>query len=155
MVEAFRANGVEPPRAIVTTTSGHLRDTLLATGRFLTVLPESLLQFPIKLSSLKVLPVELPTTRETTRIMTLKNRALPGGAALHRMRPRGREAAGKSPAVMFWPTLATRLAGCSEAQPALRANSLNLGGLPSLLFPQCFLEPLPNISAKMATPPNL
>jgi len=76
VVEAFRANGVEPPRAIVTTTSAHLRHTLLATGRFLTVVQESLLQFPSKPSSLKVLPVALPMTRGTTRIMTLKNRTL-------------------------------------------------------------------------------
>jgi len=76
LVEAFRANGVEAPRATVRTSSGHLRDTLLATGRFLTVLPQSLLHFPVKLSSFKILPVELPTTRGTTTIITLKNRSL-------------------------------------------------------------------------------
>jgi len=76
VVEAFRANGVEPPRAIVTTTSAHLRHTLLATGRFLTVVQKSLLQFPARPSFLKVLPVDLPTMRGTTRIMTLKNRTL-------------------------------------------------------------------------------
>src|SRR5262245_39653738 len=46
LVEAFRANGVEAPRGTVTASSGHLRDTLLVTGRFLTVLPQSLLHFP-------------------------------------------------------------------------------------------------------------
>jgi DNA-binding transcriptional LysR family regulator len=76
MVEAFRVNGLEAPRATVATSAGNLRDTLLATGRFLTLLPESLLHFTAKLSSFKVLPVELPTTRGPTCIMTLKNREL-------------------------------------------------------------------------------
>ena len=58
--EALRVNGVEAPRATVTASSGHLRSTLLATGRFLTVQQRSLLQFPVRHSSLKVLPVELP-----------------------------------------------------------------------------------------------
>jgi DNA-binding transcriptional LysR family regulator len=48
----------------------------LATGRFLTVLPESLLHFPVRRTSFKVLPVDLPTTRGPTSIMTLKNRQL-------------------------------------------------------------------------------
>jgi DNA-binding transcriptional LysR family regulator len=76
VVEAFRANGVEAARTTVTTGSGHLRDTLLATGRFLTVLHGSLLQFPVKHPSLKILPVELPATRRPTVIMTLRNRTL-------------------------------------------------------------------------------
>lgn len=74
--EAFRAKGLEPPQATVTGASSHLRDTMLATGRFLTVMPESLLHLSVRLSSLKVLPVKLPATRGRTRIVTLKNRAL-------------------------------------------------------------------------------
>jgi len=76
LAEAFRAKGAESPRAIVMTSAGDLRDTLLATGRFLTIVPESLLQFPVKLPSFKVLPVDLPTTRARTSIHTLRNRAL-------------------------------------------------------------------------------
>ena len=76
LAEAFRAKGLEPPRVAVAGATGRLRDTLLATGRFITTLPESLLHFPIKLTSLKRLPVDLPTTRGKTRIMTLKNRTL-------------------------------------------------------------------------------
>src|SRR5262249_5700307 len=74
--EDLSANGMEAPRATVTTPSGHLRSTLLATGRFLTLLQESLLHFPVNQPSLKVLPVKLPSTRRPTRIMTLKNRTL-------------------------------------------------------------------------------
>jgi DNA-binding transcriptional LysR family regulator len=76
VIEAFRAKGVKPPRATVTAPSGHLRSTLLASGRFLTVLQQSLLQFPVNHPSLKVLPVELPSTRRPTGILTLKNRTL-------------------------------------------------------------------------------
>jgi len=75
VAEGFRANGLEAPRVTVTTAPCRLRDTLLTTGRFLTVAQESALHFT-PLSALKVLPVELPGGRGTTRIMTLKNRAL-------------------------------------------------------------------------------
>jgi DNA-binding transcriptional LysR family regulator len=76
LVEAFRANGLEAPRATVTTSSVPLRSTLLATGRFLTVLQESQLHFPTRHPSLKVLPVDLSATRRPTRIITLKGRTL-------------------------------------------------------------------------------
>src|SRR5262245_28105959 len=74
--EAFRAKGLEPPQATVTGASSHLRDTMLATGRFLTVMPESLLHLSVRLSSLKVLPVKLSAAAGKTLIVTLKNRAL-------------------------------------------------------------------------------
>jgi DNA-binding transcriptional LysR family regulator len=76
LVEAFRANGLEAPRATVTTGSVSLRSTLLATGRFLTVLQESQLHFPTRHPSLKVLPIDLSATRRPTRIITLKGRTL-------------------------------------------------------------------------------
>jgi DNA-binding transcriptional LysR family regulator len=75
VADGFRANGLQAPRVTVTTAPCRLRDTLLTTGRFLTVAQESALHFT-PLSALKVLPVELPGGRGTTRIMTLKNRAL-------------------------------------------------------------------------------
>ena len=76
LVEAFRAKGLEAPRAMVTTASSHLRSMLPAAGRFLTMLPESQLHFPVRHPSLKALPVDLPTTRWPTLIMTLKGRTL-------------------------------------------------------------------------------
>lgn len=76
VVDAFRASGLEPPRARVMTRSLHLRNRLLATGRFLAVLSQSALRFAGKHPPLKVLPVELPSTRGTTGIITLKNRTL-------------------------------------------------------------------------------
>src|SRR5262249_48370198 len=58
-VEAFRAKGLEPPRATVTTRSLYLRTSLLATGRFLTVLPRYILNDRGRHPSLKAVPVEL------------------------------------------------------------------------------------------------
>src|SRR5215470_13119422 len=59
VAEAFRASGHEPPRATVATLSNYLQDDLLATGRFLTVLPSFMLKVPGRYPSLKALPVAL------------------------------------------------------------------------------------------------
>jgi DNA-binding transcriptional LysR family regulator len=74
--EAFRARGLEPPRTTVITPSLNLRNKLLATGRFLTVLPRFALLLPDKHPSLKALPVEFPNAPRTTAILTLRNRTL-------------------------------------------------------------------------------
>jgi DNA-binding transcriptional LysR family regulator len=82
VANAFRAIGCEAPRVPATAAPGRIRDTLLATGRFLTVVQESALHFGATLSQLKVLPVELAMARGTTSIMTLKKRALSPAAQL-------------------------------------------------------------------------
>lgn len=74
--DAFRASGLDYPRVTVVTDSLHMRISLLATGRFMTVFPASALKFLARRSELKVLPVELPTARRPNGIVTLKNRAL-------------------------------------------------------------------------------
>lgn len=74
--EAFRASGLDYPRATVVTDSPHMRISLLATGRFVTVFPASVLRFSTTRSELKVLPVELPNARRPNGIVTLKNRTL-------------------------------------------------------------------------------
>jgi len=76
VAEAFRARGIEPPRTTVITPSLNLRNRLLATGRFLTVLPRFALLLPSKHPSLKALPVEFPNAPRTTAILTLRNRML-------------------------------------------------------------------------------
>jgi LysR substrate binding domain len=45
VAEAFRAIGVERPRATIWSQSLNLRNNLLASGRFLTVIPGSVLRF--------------------------------------------------------------------------------------------------------------
>ena len=75
-MEAFRAIGFAPPRITVATTSHTLHNELLATGRYLAMVPRfwALLQRPNP--SIKVLPVAFPHTRHKVAIITLKNRSL-------------------------------------------------------------------------------
>ena len=76
VMDAFRASGLDYPRVSVVTDCPHMRISLLATGRFVTVFPASAFRFLTKGSELKILPVELPTARRPNGIVTLKNRAL-------------------------------------------------------------------------------
>lgn len=55
---------------------------LLATGRFLTISPTSVLRFSAKPTGFKVLPVELPVKPIPVGIVTLKDRALNPAAQL-------------------------------------------------------------------------
>jgi len=75
--ELFRASGAaEMPRAPVTTLSIHLCCRLVASGRFVTTLPTSILRFAGRDLSLKVLPIKLPAQPRPVAIITLKNRTL-------------------------------------------------------------------------------
>jgi len=76
VVEAFRASEIEPPYAAVHVDAFNMRLRLAATGRFLAIVPASVMRFPAKHPSIKVLPVELPTTHRQIGIITLKNRTL-------------------------------------------------------------------------------
>jgi DNA-binding transcriptional LysR family regulator len=76
VTEAFRAGGLDYPRATVVTESSEVRTSLLATGRFVTIFPASVLRFPTRRSEIKALPVELPMARLPNGIATLKNRTL-------------------------------------------------------------------------------
>src|SRR5882757_3732679 len=74
--ETFRLHGVEVPRATVTARSLQLQNTLLQTGRFLTILPLTMLHFSARRLRLKALPVKLRTPPWPVGIVTLKNRTL-------------------------------------------------------------------------------
>ena len=76
VMDAFRASGLDYPRVSVVTDCPHMRISLLATGRFVTIFPASAFRFLTKRSEIKVLPVELPRARRPNGIVTLKNRAL-------------------------------------------------------------------------------
>src|SRR5712691_1603234 len=76
VTDAFRASGLDYPRVSVVTDCPHMRISLLATGRFVTIFPASAFRFLTKRSERKVLPVELPRARRPNGIVTLKNRAL-------------------------------------------------------------------------------
>jgi DNA-binding transcriptional LysR family regulator len=75
-LDAFRTAGLAPPPNMVATTSSSLREEILATGRYLSMVPRYWTLLPRRRSSLKVLPVEFPHTRLTVAIITVKNRSL-------------------------------------------------------------------------------
>jgi DNA-binding transcriptional LysR family regulator len=74
--EAFRAIGLKPPKTSVATMSLNLRNRLLATGRFLTMLPGYSVKFRDRYPPLKALPVKLPDSRAAVAVVTLRNRTL-------------------------------------------------------------------------------
>ena len=81
-LEAFRNSGVDCPPTTVVTDSPYTRMSLLTTGRFVTIIPASTLKFPGARSEIKILPVNLPTTRVPNGIVTLKTRSLSAVAEL-------------------------------------------------------------------------
>jgi len=76
IAEAFHASGLEVPRATVLTFSLPIRNGLLASGRYLTVLPGNVLRFGVNYLPLKLLPIELPIKPRPVGIVTLRNRTL-------------------------------------------------------------------------------
>jgi DNA-binding transcriptional LysR family regulator len=74
--EAFRASGLDYPDVAVATIAPEMRISLLATGRFLSIFPDSVLRFPTGRPEIKVLPIELPVAPVSVGIVTLKNRTL-------------------------------------------------------------------------------
>ena len=74
--EAFRAAGVEGPRLVVLSNSLNLRYGLIATGRFLTMFPNSLLRYGPRRAPIRVLPIKLPRWHVPTSAVTLKDRTL-------------------------------------------------------------------------------
>ncbi len=73
---AFRAHGLSMPSEHVTTDTLHIRNHLLATGRFLTIIAGSVLRYNAKQWSLKALPIDLRSKSRPHAIVRLKNRTL-------------------------------------------------------------------------------
>jgi DNA-binding transcriptional LysR family regulator len=76
VAEAFRARGLDMPTICLTTFSVDLRVDLLATGRFITAFPRSVVNLKANQFGLKVLPVELPVRPWPVEVITLKHRTL-------------------------------------------------------------------------------
>lgn len=74
IAEAFNAHGLPLPQERVSANSILLRNHLLATGRFLTVLPDSALRCNAKRWSLKALPIDLGAGQRPAALLTVKNR---------------------------------------------------------------------------------
>jgi DNA-binding transcriptional LysR family regulator len=75
-IQFFRAKGLQYPPPKTVTFSIHFTCSLLATGRFLAFLPESLVRFSGRRLSLKILPVKLPPRQSAVGVLTVKNRTL-------------------------------------------------------------------------------
>jgi DNA-binding transcriptional LysR family regulator len=72
----FRSQGVEPPEYAVTCRSIEMHTSLLCSGPFLSIYPLSVLKFGHGLSSLKVLPFEVPMQPDPVGILTWKRRTI-------------------------------------------------------------------------------
>ena len=94
LIEAFRAAGVPMPPIAITTFSVHLRNILSMRGRFIAVLPRSVMRFGPAGNSLKGLRTDLPFPEWPALIVTLKNRTL--RPAVARFIACLRDAAGRS-----------------------------------------------------------
>jgi DNA-binding transcriptional LysR family regulator len=81
--KAFAAKGLTAPRAAVATFSFYLRDMLLTSGDYVTVIPASMVRvFNAKGRAVKVLPIDLGIQARPVAIFTLKNRTLSPAAEL-------------------------------------------------------------------------
>jgi len=76
IAEAFKARGLELPRKRVSASSLLLRNKLLASGRFVSVLPHFVLRHNAKHWSLRALPIDLGVTPGPIAIVTLKCRTV-------------------------------------------------------------------------------
>lgn len=80
--DIFSVKGLPHPRAAVIAYGLEMTINLLGTGRYLGLLPESVLRFPAKHAFIRKLPIELPITSGPIGIVTLKNRVLSPAAQL-------------------------------------------------------------------------
>jgi DNA-binding transcriptional LysR family regulator len=74
--EAFAAAGLRVPAERISTSSIPLRSQLLATGRFLTVLPHSALRFTARQWPVRALAVPLKAKPRPIAIVSLRNRTV-------------------------------------------------------------------------------
>jgi DNA-binding transcriptional LysR family regulator len=74
-LDIFRANGLDHPRIAAVATQFGARFSLVATGRFLSIVTDDVFGLS-KRPGIKVLPVKLQHTRAPVGIVTLKNRTL-------------------------------------------------------------------------------
>jgi DNA-binding transcriptional LysR family regulator len=74
--QAFRASGLELPRAIVVTGAIQMLSALLGLGPYLAIFPSSMLEFSPQRRALRALPIDLPVPPGPVAITTLKNRTI-------------------------------------------------------------------------------
>jgi DNA-binding transcriptional LysR family regulator len=74
--EAFRARGLAVPRHTVKSNSGHLFFSLVASGKFISALPASIVRLNGKRLGIKGLPFEFPIRPDPICVATLKGRSI-------------------------------------------------------------------------------
>jgi DNA-binding transcriptional LysR family regulator len=76
IAEAFQVRGLPIPAVSVKSLSVHIRSNLLASGRYITALPHSVVYLNADRFPLKVLPLDLPARPWPVKLLTQKNRTL-------------------------------------------------------------------------------
>jgi DNA-binding transcriptional LysR family regulator len=74
IADGFHSEGLRLPTSIVVSNSIPLRIKLLSTGRYISVLPGSMLYFGTEQTRLKTLPIEMTKMIQPAEITILKNR---------------------------------------------------------------------------------
>ena len=74
--QIFHAAGVQPPHPSVATLSIELTSKLLSAGRYVGLLPRSVVRFSGKRAGLMALPVRFADPHIAVGIVTVKNRTL-------------------------------------------------------------------------------
>lgn len=82
VVDVFRRRKLELPPAVVTTISIHMRLNLLASGRFLTMLPLGMERYRANSAWLRALDVDLGDSTGPIATLTIKNRRASGATRL-------------------------------------------------------------------------
>jgi DNA-binding transcriptional LysR family regulator len=72
----FAVAGLQPPQPGVATLSVQLTVALIASGRFVGILPRSVAEFNVGPARLKILSAKLPQVQSAIGIITVKNRTL-------------------------------------------------------------------------------
>jgi DNA-binding transcriptional LysR family regulator len=80
-LQIFRACNLTPPQPTVTTLSAQLTVTLIASGKFVGLLPSSVAHFNERVG-LRILPLKLPAVHLAASLVTVKNRTLNPSAKL-------------------------------------------------------------------------
>ena len=76
VVDLFRGRGLDLPRAALIASSIPARNAMLANGRFLTMVPTSVVKLAGRKGDIRALPVDIPKVGRPIGIVTLKKRAL-------------------------------------------------------------------------------
>jgi DNA-binding transcriptional LysR family regulator len=75
-IDCFRSAGLDVPQKKVISASVHVQIGMVATERYFTIFPRSMLHFSARRLSLKALPIRLNNAPFNVGIVTLKKRSV-------------------------------------------------------------------------------